>query len=178
MTAGAANTIGSVLCTACGLCCSGVVLSGVLVRDEEREWAARRRLPLVETPVGAAFAQPCPLLEAAACSAYEERPGPCRRFACKLLVATEKGESSLGAALAAVAALRADVAAIESCVEPSDRAQLWQLAALLADSSVDVEQRAHCLEELGPLVAPLQALRARVDEIIMSPEENEARRAD
>jgi Fe-S-cluster containining protein len=170
------KSVGSTLCTACKLCCQGVVLSGVLVRGEEREWAMRRRLPLIETPMGSAFAQPCPLLDESGCSAYEERPGPCRRFACKLLVATEKGESSLGVALVKVATLRADVATIQGDVPVADRPRMWQLAALIADSSTDPEARARATEELGPLVAPLQAFRARVNEILISPEENAAAR--
>lgn len=175
MTAGPKD-VGSTLCTTCKLCCMGVVLSGVLVRGEERDWAERRHLPLVETPLGAAFAQPCPLLDDAGCSVYEERPGPCRRFACKLLVSVQAGETTLASALAEVDSLRADVRALEESVEPAARARLWQLSALLADSSTGAQTREACAAELGPLVAPVRALRARVDAVLISAEENAAAR--
>jgi Fe-S-cluster containining protein len=167
---------GERLCTACGLCCSGAVLSGVIVRGEEVAWARRRRLHLVETPVGWAFAHPCPLLDGTRCSDYEDRPGACRRFACKLLSSVERGEASIDEALAEVASLRAAVDAISDRVEPARRARLWQLSTVIADATTEPAARAAAEAELSPLLADVRELRARIDRVIISPEQNAASR--
>jgi hypothetical protein len=165
------------LCTSCGLCCSGVVLSGVLLAPAELPWAAKHRLPIVETPRGPAFAQPCALLVESRCGGYEGRPGACRRFVCDLLAGVEAGERELSGAVGEVVALRAEVSALEAQMEPASRARTWQLAALVADPTTPPAVHAASLAELGPLASALAALRARIDAKIVSPERNAARLA-
>lgn len=165
------------LCTSCGLCCSGVVLSGVLLAPEELPWAAKHRLPVVETPRGPAFAQPCALLVESRCGGYEGRPGACRRFVCDLLGAVEAGERPLGEAIDEVVALRAEVAALEARMAPASRARTWQLAALVADPTTSEDVRSASLAELGVLASPLAELRTRIDARIVSPERNADRLA-
>jgi hypothetical protein len=100
---------GSVLCTGCGLCCSGLLFTYVELAPAEVAWAERRRLPIAGYGPDKApgFSLPCALLVDRKCSDYLERPHVCRRFKCKLLLAFEAREVDLAAARAIVERVRA-----------------------------------------------------------------------
>ena len=76
------------ICAACGLCCNGTLFGSVDLHDSEVALAERSHLPVVHPiePGQAHFLQPCSLhVDGTGCSIYDERPGACRRYVCKLL---------------------------------------------------------------------------------------------
>lgn len=70
------------LCQACGFCCDGSLFQ--LARLEPHEVEPARQLGLTVLPERAAFTQPCACLQGTSCTVYEQRPGTCRRFTCRL----------------------------------------------------------------------------------------------
>ncbi len=54
---------------------------------------------------------------------------------------------------------------------------MWQLAGLVADATTPADTRRAAESDLGALLPDLGALRARVNELIVSPEENAASRS-
>ena len=169
----AAEESASHLCTSCGLCCSGVVLSGVLLRTAaEVAWATQHRLPLVETPRGPAFAHPCAMLRERRCSDYEGRPGACRRFSCKTLNAFLDGSIGREQATARVQELQVAVQRIEAKVPADQHAQFWRHAALAWEPSLDAESRRISEVFLGDALEEVRQLRQAIDEWVVSPAEN------
>src|SRR5580700_10670308 len=108
---------GSSLCLSCGMCCGWAVVRGVPLRDEEIEWARKKRLPLLEKDGLVVFRLPCPILRDEGverhCGDYEHRPSRCRAFRCKLLRRFDTGELTLKAALEVVRELRGRVECVE-----------------------------------------------------------------
>lgn len=98
-----AMSIGSQLCTSCGLCCTGA-LHDVAALDEDEVAAAQAvGLEIVEASGRFDFALPCPRLEGNWCGIYPNRPRVCGRYRCKLLSDVEEGYLSLNEALERVA---------------------------------------------------------------------------
>jgi hypothetical protein len=161
------------LCTSCGLCCSGVVLSGVLLRTEaEVAWATRHRLPVVETPRGPAFPHPCAMLSERRCSDYDGRPGACRKFSCKTLNGFVEGTISREQADARVQELQLAVQRIESKVPADQRSMFWRHAALAWEPSLEPALRQSSELYLGEALEDVRQLRRAIDDWIVSPAEN------
>ena len=81
-----AETAASRLCSACGICCNGVMFYRVLLQsiDSPRElialglrWKRKRAEQFI--------LQPCPAHQESKCAIYEQRPERCRLFECRLL---------------------------------------------------------------------------------------------
>lgn len=107
---------GSGLCTACGLCCDGMLFHRANSRPEEEPTLVAQGMKVVQTPRGPKFALPCHHLQGTRCGIYEHRFRTCRGFKCKLLVKVEGGELGLDEALDTVAqarSLRAAAAALD-----------------------------------------------------------------
>lgn len=88
-----ANAIIESLCTACGLCCNGVLFTSVICSTAAE---ARRMEELGQTLRNieglCSFSQPCPKLDETRCGIYVDRPTRCRRFECELLKRVDRGE--------------------------------------------------------------------------------------
>lgn len=154
----------SSLCLACGLCCQGVVFSGVRLLESEVEWAQKKRLDVIAYPGGHAFRQPCPILrEETKCAAYEERPARCREFECKTLVAFAKGDVSYDDAVARLTEIRELKEDIEDCLpEEQNVGYFWNFMALHADPRVPEEERAKIEDAFDDVIEPAKMLRALV----------------
>jgi Fe-S-cluster containining protein len=100
------------LCTACTLCCNGVLFADVrLQRGDDA-----RRLEEVGVTLSSAayprFRQPCSCLQAGTCRIYADRPKRCRTFECRLLQKTLAGEITAVIALRTIGAARKRVEAV------------------------------------------------------------------
>lgn len=91
------------LCTACALCCNGVLFSDV--RLQPGDDAARLRelgVPLKHRNQTVRFTQPCSCLNGNTCRIYADRPVRCRTFECRLLKRAQQGELTEAEALKAI----------------------------------------------------------------------------
>jgi Fe-S-cluster containining protein len=84
------------LCTACGLCCSGVLFEIVKLQtaDSIRD-LEKLGMQINRKKTEPYFKQPCRFLDDCTCTIYQHRPTRCRRFECfqlKLLAAGEIDE--------------------------------------------------------------------------------------
>src|SRR5437764_15390956 len=88
---GASDAV-SQLCPACGLCCNGVLFGDVELQpgDDKKKLSA---LGLVVERRGgkSRFPQPCSCFDGKLCRIYENRPGRCRTFECRLLQQVNAG---------------------------------------------------------------------------------------
>lgn len=100
MTAGLSEE--SLLCTRCGLCCMGALHHQAALDADEVKRAASLGLPVREGSARPVFALPCPKLERATCTIYDQRPRVCPRYACRLLEQVREGRD-LSSAMAVVA---------------------------------------------------------------------------
>ncbi|HOC56222.1 MAG TPA: YkgJ family cysteine cluster protein [Verrucomicrobiota bacterium] len=98
------------LCTACGLCCSGVLFADVRLRSGDD--ASRLRslgLAFCASQSSARLSrvpQPCAALEGTRCRVYGERPRYCREFECVLLKSAKEGRTGFAAALRVIRTAR------------------------------------------------------------------------
>ena len=83
------------LCTNCGLCCDGSLLDDVELKNEQEALGLELMGLKIDTDDAPALALPCTALNGKRCSIYEHRPNTCRRFECKLLQRTKRGEISV-----------------------------------------------------------------------------------
>lgn len=96
----AACSAASRLCTACGLCCNGVMFHTVRLqpRDSAKELTALG-LKLKRKKGQRYILQPCPAWREAGCTIYASRPERCRLFECQQLQRVAAGEISEADAL-------------------------------------------------------------------------------
>ena len=74
------------LCSACGMCCNGVLFHGMAVQPEDSLRAmAAKGLRAKRRDGELQFQQPCPAHDGNCCRIYAERPQRCRAFACRQL---------------------------------------------------------------------------------------------
>ena len=152
------------LCLECGLCCQGVIFSGVGLLPNEVGLAKKLRLDIVEIPGGHAFRQPCPRQEGVACTVYDERPDHCRKFECKTLKSFLVDEISLDESLQKLRAIVDLKKQIEARLAPGQNVgYFWNYMALLADPAVHPSQRT-LIEEMFPaVIADAHRLRKMVE---------------
>ncbi|MDX2227453.1 MAG: YkgJ family cysteine cluster protein [Verrucomicrobiae bacterium] len=83
------------LCTACGMCCNGVLFQSVTLQpdDSPRELKARG-IRLKSKRGKTFFDQPCPAHRNCACTIYADRPSRCRIFECQQLRDLEAGRTT------------------------------------------------------------------------------------
>jgi len=88
------------LCSACGMCCNGVLFHGMAVQpvDSVRALAAKG-LRAKRRDGELQFLQPCPAHDGNCCRIYAERPQRCRAFACRQLEGVFNGEILESAAM-------------------------------------------------------------------------------
>ena len=76
---------GSVLCFACGFCCSGVLHSNTVVKSDDIEHVCALGLTVETFNDHLGFRQPCPVYQAQCCLVYPNHPQTCRAYQCALL---------------------------------------------------------------------------------------------
>ncbi len=145
---------------------------------DELPWAKRHHLTVVDTPIGPAFAHPCPLLRGTQCGDYADRPRGCRKFHCKLLVRLRENRVSWDTAFIIVSQLRERVASIEAQIPLTGRATLWMLAAHLADTATPESVKTAIRGQFGSLTPEISGLRLEIDDWLMSAEEYRHRPRD
>lgn len=92
------------LCTACGLCCNGVLFGDVeLQRGDDARKLAALGVELFAKGRKKVFNQPCACLANGLCKIYEDRPVRCRSFDCRALQRVQQGRLTVGAARKSIA---------------------------------------------------------------------------
>jgi Fe-S-cluster containining protein len=109
---------GSALCADCGLCCNGTLYSNAKAAPDELERLAAAGMPAEEIRGRMEFRLPCPKLEGAHCTIYQERFTICRTFQCALLRRYLGGEVALEEALGLVGKVK-ELSAKVTAEEPS-----------------------------------------------------------
>jgi Fe-S-cluster containining protein len=152
---------GSDLCTACGLCCTGIFFDVAPLEEHELELAGKLRLPLACNQYHDAFRLPCPRLQDRRCTVYEERPGVCGSYECGLLRRFKAGEVPREEALARVRRAVARAGELRRRVPAGEPPRpLWDDArAYLQQRDAEAEAPGWRAEK-DDLVAALAALRA------------------
>ncbi|HWN97378.1 MAG TPA: YkgJ family cysteine cluster protein [Methylomirabilota bacterium] len=88
------------LCTACALCCNGVLFADVRLQSgDDAAQLAILGVSLKRRGETTRFQQPCSCLHGNSCTIYAERPSRCRTFECRLLQRALNDEISGQAAL-------------------------------------------------------------------------------
>lgn len=102
------DDLGTRLCTACGICCTGSLHDQAKIRADEVPACQALGMTIVrrDTDSFTGFKLPCPRLEGSICSVYEVRPSPCHSYRCQLLRDVQAGERTLVDALPRVATAR------------------------------------------------------------------------
>jgi Fe-S-cluster containining protein len=92
------------LCTACGMCCNGVLFEIVRLQPQDSvKELAKLGMQINRRKTQPYFKQPCRFINDCTCMIYEQRPTRCRRFEClqlKLLAAEEITEEEAAAKIA------------------------------------------------------------------------------
>ena len=88
-------SVGSQICTQCGLCCTGALHDTATAESDEVERLRSRGLDIIIVTEGLRFSLPCPWLRGTSCGTYEDRPRVCSRYRCGLLREVEDGAVSL-----------------------------------------------------------------------------------
>lgn len=103
------------LCTACGMCCNGVLFHIVRLQPVDSvkslealgmKLSRKKREPY--------FNQPCRFLNDCTCTIYKARPQRCRLFECKQILGLQTGLLSEPEAANRIAEVRAAVKQVES----------------------------------------------------------------
>ena len=94
----AAPSVGSQLCTQCGLCCTGALHKYAVLEPDELEFARALGLTL-RTDGRPGFALPCKYLGGCACTIYTSRPKVCARYQCQLLEDVQQERTTLPVAV-------------------------------------------------------------------------------
>src|SRR4029453_1372248 len=110
-------TIGSKLCTQCGLCCTGALHDYASLVPGETSFAAGLGLKVTEGEKPS-FALPCPRLVGCACSIYPTRPQVCGKYKCQLLLDVEGGLTDLAEAMDKVRHAKNLVEEVEKLLPP------------------------------------------------------------
>jgi Fe-S-cluster containining protein len=97
------------LCTACGMCCNGVLFEIVRLQPQDSvKELEKLGMQINRRKTQPYFKQPCRFLNDCTCTIYEQRPTRCRRFEClqlKLLADDEITEADAAAKIAEAKAL-------------------------------------------------------------------------
>lgn len=139
------------LCTACGLCCSGVLFEIVKLQPEDSiRDLEKLGMQINRKKTEPYFKQPCRFLDDCSCTIYQHRPTRCRRFECfqlKLLAAGEideaKAQSKIDEARRRVAGIQSRLEkAGDTRTEDSLTERVERALSSLPDESMKAEMRA------------------------------------
>jgi len=140
----------SELCRSCGACCSGAMFGFVPLVPGEMQIETRRKLKVFTEAGGDRFKLPCPGLEAAVCTVYEDRPDVCRGYKCGLYLEHEREGGELAPRLAKVRRVRELLDTIRAGADES-RGE-WLPAPIAEIAQWDASRMNTLLERVGPEV--------------------------
>lgn len=156
------------LCSACGLCCNGVLFGDVeLERGDNAGRLKELGLDFFRKGRKQCFNQPCACFDGKWCGIYSERPRRCRTFECRLLKEVQAGRMTVAAALQRIGESRQQVDDVRRLVRelghtdetvPLNRryaALIAQPIELAADDG-HVERRSELMLAVGKLVKALE----------------------
>ncbi len=101
------------LCTICGLCCDGSLLDDVELKSDGEASGLELMGLQIDWDNDPALPLPCRALNGKLCRIYENRPNTCRRFECKLLQRTKRGEVSVDEAKAVIVKTQKQAASVK-----------------------------------------------------------------
>jgi len=121
------STAATSLCTACGLCCNGVLFHLVRLQpgDSARGLTALG-MKLRRKKGQHHFNQPCGFLEGCRCTIYAQRPERCRLFECRQLQKVAAGESTEAEAQALIGSVLGHVTRVEALLSCAGNAKVRQ----------------------------------------------------
>lgn len=156
------------LCSACGLCCNGVLFHTVRILPEDSvgELSALG-LKLKRKKKERWLHQPCPAHRDSQCSIYSQRPQRCRRFECQQLKRVGIGEIDEATARLKIQEVRGRVASVEALLEQSGKTDskrpLSKRYEKICAEPVDATSPAEELYLRDQLVAEMRALEEILD---------------
>ena len=110
------------LCSACGLCCNGVLFHTVKMQPADSPKALAALGLKLKRKSGAQYLlQPCPAFCGTHCSIYPARPERCRVFECRQLQRVAAGEITEADALERILEVRRRVEELEDLLQKSGR---------------------------------------------------------
>jgi Fe-S-cluster containining protein len=163
------NRIVGELCSACALCCNGVLFGDVELQEgDDPATLQQAGLELRRKGKKKCFAQPCSCLEGNLCGIYSDRPNRCRTFECRLLQRALAGEVSIPEALPLIHRARSQVKKIVELLRQLKQADehlpLSRRYARVMAAPIDLAADDHAVElrsELMLAVGKLSDLLAR-----------------
>lgn len=110
------------LCTACGMCCNGVLFQVVRLQPADSlQQLSALGMKLKRKKKEPYFTQPCAFLTAdCSCTIYAARPTRCRQFHCQLLQRLTAAQITEAEAMHTVAKVKAHTAAITALLPDAD----------------------------------------------------------
>ena len=110
------------LCSACGLCCNGVMFHTVRMQPADSPKTLVALGLKLKRKKGANYLlQPCPAFCGSHCSIYESRPERCRAFECQQLKRLAAGETTEAAALERIREVQRRVGELEGLLQKSGK---------------------------------------------------------
>ncbi len=110
------------LCSACGLCCNGVMFHKVKMQPADSPSVLSALGLRLKRKGGERYLQqPCPAFCGTHCSIYESRPERCRVFECQQLKRLAAGETNEVAALGLIREAQRRVGELEELLEKSGK---------------------------------------------------------
>jgi uncharacterized protein len=157
------------LCTACGLCCNGVIFHTVRLQPGDVPRALQALgLKLKRKHRADYILQPCPAYRDAQCSIYEQRPERCRLFECRQLQRVGTGEITEAMALEKIREVQRRAAQLDSLSRRADgslrKGPLSRRCETALAEPFDVTQHPELAEQREDLARGLAELDAMLDE--------------
>jgi len=153
------------LCAACGMCCNGVIFSGMQLQpDDSARKLAILGLRAKKRKDGLHLPQPCPAHNGSHCTIYADRPTRCRVFECHQLKEVANGTTDEASAMEKIARARAQVDVVMALLDRagehrSHKPLAARYAAVftppLEPGSAAVEARAQLGEAMADLTTTL-----------------------
>ena len=150
-------SLASRLCTACGMCCNGVLFEIVRLQPQDSvKELEKLGMQINRRKTQPYFKQPCQMLDGCTCTIYEQRPTRCRRFECLQLKLLAVGEITEAEASAKIAEAREIVQRIQALLaEAGDH--------VAQDSLEERTQRVLAAHPESPLQHEMHSLRVLLD---------------
>lgn len=112
------------LCTACGMCCNGVLFHIVRLQPMDSVKALEALgMKLSRKKREPYFNQPCRFLHGCTCSIYQARPQRCRLFECRQILGLQAGDTTEEEAGGRITEVRARVRQVEGLLEAQGNAE-------------------------------------------------------
>lgn len=163
------ETPATILCKACGLCCSGHLFAWVKLRSPELDPIHELGVPVFRESQNRGFNQPCPLWDGQ-CTIYDSPHYPhfCRVYKCQLLKKLMDGTTDLPEALRVVEQTKQMIGEVETLLPASANGNFRErLVALIESGTANKE-----LHEKADMLLRMYKDIFGVKDLINSIEEN------